>query len=144
MRRRLVLIACIAVAALIGLRAAGVFDDDDGEESNGAVLFNDNGSAEDPIETWSIVRGELEGYGAGLDDKPEIIALTKADLLDDKRRTKLAKAIEKESGARVFPVSAPLEEGLEPLLDAIIERLGSAAEEAGEAEPAGEGSWSPL
>jgi len=103
-----------------------------------------DGSAEDPIETWSIVRGELEGYGAGLDDKPEIIALTKADLLDDKRRSKLAKAIEKESGARVFPVSAPLEEGLEPLLDAIIERLGSAAEEAGEAEPAGEGSWSPL
>ena len=103
-----------------------------------------DGSGEDPLEAWSIVRGELQGYGAGLDDKAEIIALTKADLLDDKQRAKLAKALAKESGAKVFPVSAPLEEGLEPLLDAIIERLGSAAAEADETEPAGEGSWSPL
>ena len=102
-----------------------------------------DGSAEDPLESWRIVRGELEGYGAGLDDKAELIALTKADLLDDKKRGKIAKALEKESGARVFPVSAPLEEGLEPLLDAVIERLGSAAEEVDE-ETAGEDSWSPL
>jgi GTPase len=100
-----------------------------------------DGSGEDPLDAWRVVRGELKGYGEGLGDKPELIALTKADLLDDKQRAKLAKALEKESGARVFPVSAPLEEGLEPLLDAIIERLGSAAEEVD--EPA-EGSWSPL
>ena len=97
---------------------------------------------EDPLDAWRIVRGELEGYGAGLGKKPELIALTKADLLDDKQRAKVAKALEKLSGARVFPVSAPLEEGLDPVLDAIIERLGSAAEEVGESEP--EGSWSPL
>jgi GTP-binding protein len=103
-----------------------------------------DGSADDPVEAWHIVRGELEGYGAGLDDKPEVIALTKADLLDDKRRSKVAKALEKESGSPVFPISAPLEEGLEPLLDAIIEHLGAAAEEADEAEPASERSWSPL
>jgi GTP-binding protein len=100
-----------------------------------------DGSGEDPLDAWRVVRGELEGYGEGLGDKPELIALTKADLLDDKQRAKLANALEKESGARVFPVSAPLDEGLEPLLDAIIERLGSAAEEVD--EPA-EGSWSPL
>ena len=40
-----------------------------------------------------IVRGELDGYGAGLTDKPEIIALTKADLLDAKQRDKLVKAL---------------------------------------------------
>jgi GTP-binding protein len=102
-----------------------------------------DGSAEDPLDSWRVVRGELEGYGAGLDDKDELIALTKADLLDDKKRARVAKALEKESGARVFPVSAPLEEGLEPLLDAVIERLGSAAEEVDE-EIAGERPWSPL
>jgi GTP-binding protein len=42
----------------------------------------------------------------------------------------------------VFPISAPLEEGLDPLLDAIIERLGSSAREA--KEPADERPWSPL
>jgi GTP-binding protein len=103
-----------------------------------------DGSAEDPLEAWRIVRGELEGYGAGLDDKPEVIALTKADLLEPTRQAKVAKALEQKSGAKVFPVSAPLEDGLEPLLDAIIERLGSAAEEADKAEPARKGSWSPL
>ena len=101
-----------------------------------------DGSAENPLEAWQIVRGELEGYGAGLTEKPETIALTKADLLDDKQRAKVAKALENESGAKVFPISAPLEEGLQPLLDAIVQRLGAAAEELSEA--ADEGRWSPL
>jgi GTP-binding protein len=102
-----------------------------------------DGSAEDPLEGWLVVRSELEGYGAGLTGKPEIIALTKADLLDEKKRSKLVKALEKESGTRVFPISAPLEEGMEPLLDAIIERLGSATENE-TVEDTHERPWSPL
>jgi len=102
-----------------------------------------DGSGDDPIEAWRIVRGELAGYGAGLTDKQELIALTKADLLDSKNRSKIVKALEAETGARVFPVSAPLEEGLEPLLDAVIQRLGAAAEDE-RLEAADEGSWSPL
>jgi GTP-binding protein len=102
-----------------------------------------DGSAEDPLEGWRVVRSELEGYGAGLTGKPEIIALTKADLLDEKKRSKLVKALEKESGTRVFPISAPLEEGMEPLLDAIIERLGSATENE-TVEDTHERPWSPL
>ena len=99
-------------------------------------------SSEDPRESWAVVRGELDSYGAGLSGKQEVIALTKSDLIDDKKRAKLVKALEKESGAPVFPISAPLEEGLEPLLDAIIQRLGWAAEQpelAGQEKP-----WSPL
>ena len=91
-----------------------------------------DGSAEDSLGAWQVVRDELEEYGAGLAGKPEVIGLTKSDLLDEKQRAKLAKVLEKESGARVFPVSAPLEEGLEPLLDTIIELLGSAAQEVEE------------
>jgi GTP-binding protein len=99
--------------------------------------------SEDPAEAWKVVRGELDSYGAGLADKPELIALTKSDLLDAKQRAKLVKALEKTTGARVFPISAPLEEGTEPLLDALIERLGETAREE---ELAGqdESPWSPL
>jgi GTP-binding protein len=102
-----------------------------------------DGSAEDPLGTWQVVRGELDSYGDGLEGKPEVIALTKADLLDDKKRSKLVKALEKETGAKVFPISAPLEEGLQPLLDAVIERLGTAPAEL-ELEDTDERSWSPL
>jgi GTP-binding protein len=102
-----------------------------------------DGSGENPIEAWQVVRGELDSYGAGLADKAEVIAVTKADLIDGKKRAKIVKALEKEIGNRVYPVSAPLEEGLEPLLDAIIERLGVAAQE-NEFERAEERPWSPL
>jgi GTP-binding protein len=102
-----------------------------------------DGAGDDPVEAWRVVRGELESYGAGLDDKPEVIALTKADLLDDKQRSKLIKALQKETRAPIFPISAPLAEGMEPLLDSIITQLGEgAAETAGDAES--ERPWSPL
>ena len=112
-------------------------------ERTRVLLHLIDGSADDPLEAWRVVRGELESYGAGLDDKIELIGLTKADLLDDKQRTKVVKALEKESGSPVFPISAPLEEGMEPLLDAVIQSLGEVtAEEA--LEPANERPWSPL
>jgi GTP-binding protein len=111
-------------------------------ERTRVLLHLIDGAADDPVEAWRVVRGELDSYGAGLDDKTELIALTKADLLDDKKRAKIVKALEKAAGAKVFPISAPLEEGMEPLLDAVIQRVGDAAREAPEAEV--ERSWSPL
>jgi GTP-binding protein len=102
-----------------------------------------DGSADDPLGAWRVVRGELDSYGAGLADKSEVIALTKSDLLDEKKRAKVVKALETESGARVYPISAPLGEGMEPLLDAIIQRLGAATEED-RLETAGDRGWSPL
>ena len=100
-------------------------------------------SSEDPVESWRVIRGELDSYGAGLDDKTELIALSKADLLDGKQRAKVIKALEKATGAKAFPISAPIEEGMEALLDAVIERLGRDAEEPYLADQDA-GSWSPL
>ena len=99
---------------------------------------------DDPVEAWRIVRGELEEYGAGLLDKHEVIALSKADLLGDEDRAKLIAKLEKATGATVFPISAPLAEGLEPLLDRIVETLGQAAAEPEKEDAGPERSWSPL
>src|SRR3546814_9845087 len=41
-------------------------------------------NAEDVAEAYRTVRGELDAYGAGLADKPEVVALNKADTLDDR------------------------------------------------------------
>jgi len=112
-------------------------------ERTRVLLHLVDAAADEPLEAWRIVRGELDGYGAGLADKPEIIALTKADLLDEKQRDKLVKAFARQTSAAIFPVSAPLGEGLEPVLDAIIERLGAAPERQ-DADARPEREWSPL
>ena len=100
-------------------------------------------AGEDPVDAWRVVRAELETYGAGLFDKPEVVALSRADLLDEERLRDLQAELSQETGQTTFPISAPLGEGLEPLLDAAIERLAPTekfAEEAAEAER----PWSPL
>jgi GTP-binding protein len=112
-------------------------------ERTRVLLHLVDASGEDPVEAWRIVRGELAGYGAGLTEKAEVIALTKADLVDEKKLAKTVRALARESGAKIFPISAPLEEGLGPLLDMLIERLGTAAEKE-EAKALDESRWSPL
>src|SRR5574338_897263 len=55
-------------------------------------------SGEDPVDAYEVVRGELEAYGAGLETKPEIVALTKADLVDDNRLHELKRELEDVTG----------------------------------------------
>ena len=99
-------------------------------------------AGDDPAEAYRIVRDELAAYGAGLELKPEIVALTKADMLDPKALKKVSAAVEKAGGAKPYAVSAPIEEGIEPLLDAVIQSLALAREEEPGLE--GERPWSPL
>ena len=47
---------------------------------------------DDPAEAYAIVRGEVEAYGAGLADKPEIVALSKADAVPKDEMKKKARA----------------------------------------------------
>jgi GTP-binding protein len=112
-------------------------------ERTRVLLHLIDGSESDPAGAWRIVRGELDSYGAGLDRKSEVIALAKADLIDEKKRAKIVKALEKVTGARIFPISAPLDEGMEPLLDTIIERLSAALQDE-PLDASDERHWSPL
>src|SRR5215218_5259556 len=68
-------------------------------ERTRVLLHLVDASSDDPVDAWRVVRGELEGYGAGLDEKSALIALTKADLVDDKARAKAVKALEKVTRA---------------------------------------------
>jgi GTPase len=58
-----------------------------------------DGTGEDPGEAYRVVRGELEAYGEGLADKPEIVALSKADAMTPEaikeQTAKLKKACKK-------------------------------------------------
>jgi GTP-binding protein len=100
-------------------------------------------SGDDPIEAYQIVCAELENYGAGLVDKPQIVALNKVDAIDAKTLDKLAKKLAKKSGVEVMRLSGATGEGLEPVLDKIIEILGPAPERAANATDDSE-PWSPI
>ncbi len=52
-------------------------------ERCGALLHLVDASGEHAGKAYRIVRQELDAYGAGLSDKPEIVALSKCDIVDE-------------------------------------------------------------
>jgi GTP-binding protein len=98
-------------------------------------------TGDDPVDAYGIVCEELDAYGAGLTEKAQIVALNKIDALDAREVTKLRKKLEKASGAEVMLLSGASGEGLEPVLDRLIEAI-PAPEEVEKSEEAGE--WSPI
>jgi GTP-binding protein len=96
---------------------------------------------ENVAEAYRTVRDELEAYGAGLAEKPEVLALNKADTLDDELLDALSDELEAEAGTRPFRLSGVTGSGSDQVLDAIIRHLDAGAEDSGLQH---EGDWSPL
>lgn len=94
----------------------------------------------DVADAWRTVRTELDAYGAGLEDKIELIALNKCDLIDGELADALAAELRAASGAPIFAVSGATGAGVDAVLDALVERLGRTAQAEADAEP----DWSPL
>lgn len=100
---------------------------------------------EDVATSWRIVRDELEAYGAGLTDKPTVIALNKIDTLDDELIAALSAELEDASGAKVIPISGAAGIGVDWVLDELLSRITDTAE-AVPADDEGEDAvdWSPV
>ena len=97
---------------------------------------------EDVATSYRVVRDELDAYGAGLADKPVVLALNKIDTLDEELIAALSAELGDASGMPVLPISAAGKIGIEPVLDALVERLHRhKVEDDGPAEPI---EWSPV
>ncbi|NIJ09499.1 GTP-binding protein [Sphingomonas vulcanisoli] len=99
----------------------------------------------DVAESYRIVRDELDAYGAGLIDKPAIVALNKIDTLDDELIAALSAELEEASGAPVIPLSGVSGVGVDWVLDKLLEAIGpegAAVADDDEGEDAIE--WSPI
>ena len=98
----------------------------------------------DVTESYRVVRDELAAYGAGLDEKPVVIALNKIDTLDDELIEALAGELQEASGAEVIPISGAAGTGLDWVLDRLLEAIPEAnravEEDGGEEEV----EWSPV
>jgi GTP-binding protein len=97
---------------------------------------------EDVATSYRVVRDELDAYGAGLADKPVVLGLNKIDMLDEELTAALSSELAEASGRKVYPLSAAGSIGIEPVLDALLERLSiEYVDDDGPAEPI---EWSPL
>jgi GTP-binding protein len=95
-------------------------------------------------ETYRTVRGELEAYGEGVTEKPEIIALNKVDALTpedaEAKRTELSKAIGKD----VRLVSGVSGAGVRDLVNEIAAMLRERrVEQVEEAKAEADDDWAP-
>ena len=101
----------------------------------------------DPAEALDIVEEELAAYGGGLDEKPRLIALNKVDLVDAELVEAFTKELHEAGAERVFPISGATGQGIDALLDAVLEYLPAATvteRPAGEREETDETPWSPV
>ena len=96
-----------------------------------------------PVDNYRIVRGELEAYGAGLEDKPELIALNKVDAVDPAEAKKLAAKLKRAAKAEVLLLSGAGGDGIEAVLDRLV-TLIAPPEPSPATAPADEEPWSPL
>jgi GTP-binding protein len=80
----------------------------------------------DPAEALAIVEEELAAYGAGLDDKPRVVALNKIDLVDAELVREFSRELIEAGAARVFPISGATGKGMDDLLDAVLDYLPAA------------------
>ncbi|MFM2410688.1 MAG: hypothetical protein RL481_1516, partial [Pseudomonadota bacterium] len=101
-------------------------------------------TGDDPVHAWHTVCDELEAYGAGLEDKPQIVALNKGDLLDEELMTDIAAQLQEAGALDVIPISGATGESVANVLDRVIEALpkkSSVETSRGDDE---EGTWSPI
>ncbi|MBS0480829.1 MAG: GTPase ObgE [Proteobacteria bacterium] len=101
----------------------------------------------DPAEALRIVEDELEAYGAGLEDKPRLVALNKIDLVDAELIRAFSKELRAAGVAAVFPISGATGKGIDALLNAVIEYLPAATvteRPDGEIEEGDDRPWSPV
>ncbi|WP_340109549.1 GTPase ObgE [Pikeienuella sp. HZG-20] len=101
-----------------------------------------DGTSADVVTDYEMIRAELDAYGAGLADKPRIVALNKIDALSAEEAAEKRAALEAAGVGTVRLLSAVSGEGVEGALRALrieIERRRNAEGAAGGED----GAWRP-
>ena len=94
-------------------------------ERTRVLLHLVDASAPDPAADLRVVEAELRAYGHGLDEKPRLVVLTKAELLAEDQRQQAVEALmaSPAEAQRPLVISAVTGEGLEALLRAVWQSL---------------------
>jgi GTPase len=105
---------------------AGLGDRFLGHVERCAVLLHlIDGTQADPAGAYRTIRAELEGYGHGLVEKREIVALNKADAMTAQARASRVKALERACGRPVMLISGATGDGVPGVLRALADTIAA-------------------
>ncbi|MCT7376407.1 GTPase ObgE [Chelativorans salis] len=94
------------------------------------VLLHLVSAQEDDVgQVYTTVRDELAAYGHGLEEKPEVLALSQADLLDEAARAEKLAALKQAAGREVHLLSSATGEGAQEVLRALMRVVEEARQE---------------
>jgi GTP-binding protein len=99
-----------------------------------------DGTGEHAAKDYKIVRAELDAYGHGLSEKPEIVVLSKADALTAELRREQLAHLKRAAKRTPLVLSAVSREGVDAALRALLAVIDEAKAEA-ESEEAP--AWQP-
>lgn len=126
------------------------------------ILHMIDATGEDIVEAYKTIRHELDSYGGGLSEKPEVIGLNKCDCLDEELISMLSEELRAVTTSPIIPISAATRFGVDDMLRALLKNIDQANEmekshytppayddfeQEGEDKPVENtqgGGWSPL
>jgi GTP-binding protein len=85
-----------------------------------------DGSQPNPGAAYRLIRRELVEYGAGLEDKPEVVVLNKTDAMTPQALTSRKKALERACGGPVMLASGATGEGVPEVLRRLMDVIRKA------------------
>jgi GTPase len=80
-------------------------------------------TSEDPIGAYETIQQELIAYNETLATRPQILALSKIDAVDDEEVAAIAQALSEVAQQSVFLISSATRTGLDPLLNQVWQQL---------------------
>lgn len=96
------------------------------------VDVSDASGRPDPVKDFEVIMGELKNFGAGLENKPMIVAASKCDVANKNKLAKLKKYA-KAHDLEFFAISAVTGEGIEKLKFAMADKVDQVRRETVEA-----------
>lgn len=120
-------------------QGVGIGDRFLGHVERTTVLFHlVSAREEDPAAAYRTVRAELQSYGHGLAEKPEIVALSQIDTADPEERDAKLEALKAACGTMPLALSAATHEGTEEVLRRLYRHVRNMRGDAEELETDGQ------
>ena len=95
-------------------------------ERTSVVLHLIDGTQSEIVRAYKTIRRELNSYGHGLEEKPEIVVLNKTDAITKPALAKKRASLEKASGGKVLVMSGVSGEGVDEVLAALARNVDAA------------------